>query len=121
MCASPSTLTTKVNWRFPSSVSTEPRSNWRGASVTTVVFLSAVLHSGAAQEPLDLWQWLPGLVQVLRRGDAPLLDELVLEQVREVEVGGLDAEVVDEDRPPFVARVRLQKDVLDVEDGVEDA
>jgi hypothetical protein len=38
-----------------------------------------------------------------------------------LEVGGLDAEVVDEYRPPLVAGVRLEQDVLDVEQRVEDA
>ena len=62
-----------------------------------------------------------GFVQVLSGGNPSLLDQRAFGLVGKSKVRELDAQVIDEDRAPFVTRVCLQQNILDVQKRVDDA
>ena len=76
---------------------------------------------GAAPETLNLRQRQLGFVQVLSGGNPSLIDQRAFGLVGKFKVRELDAKIIDEDRAPFVSRVCLQQNILDVQKSVDDA
>ena len=91
------------------------------ASRTRVSYQQPKFILSAAPETLNLRQRLSGFVQVLSGGNPSLIDQRAFRLVGKFKVRELDAKVIDEDRAPFVTRVCLQQNILDVQKSVDDA